>query len=303
MATSNLSGQRGRDVYEFHRAFGVPIEPFPTIDVAPWVIPLREKLLREELGEYVDAVSAGDLVEVADGLADLVYVAYGTALSFGIDLDMVLDEVHRSNMSKLKADGTPLVRADGKVLKSDLYRPPNIAATLVMQPPLLERSELIVHRAVAASGLERHDVEQIIEAVRPTVVAAITTHLRTVVTRLGGDRTTRRVRRQLMRALRTVDIENGVSHRVAWRSPVPPVANGALIERACSAYLDGLGEDLRFLDDDDRALAAQTVAKIVSAYADEVVIRLRPIVLQLDPVTAAAVSAAENTLLSILACR
>lgn len=68
-----------------------------------------------------------DAFSVADALADIVYVVYGTALTYGIDLDSVLREVHRANMSKLGADGKPLLRQDGKVLKSDRYRPPDIA--------------------------------------------------------------------------------------------------------------------------------------------------------------------------------
>ena len=77
-----------------------------------------------------------DLVGMADALADIVYVAYGTAISFGLDLDMLLDEVHRSNMSKLDERGRPIMRDDGKVLKSPRYEPPRIEATLRRQPPL-----------------------------------------------------------------------------------------------------------------------------------------------------------------------
>ena len=68
-----------------------------------------------------------DAFSVAEAVADIVYVVYGTALTYGIDLDSVLREVHRANMSKLGADGKPLLRQDGKVLKSDRYRPPDIA--------------------------------------------------------------------------------------------------------------------------------------------------------------------------------
>jgi predicted HAD superfamily Cof-like phosphohydrolase len=70
------------------------------------------------------------LIGIADALADIVYVVYGAALTYGIDLDAVLREVHRSNMSKLDSDGKPVLRADGKVLKSDRYVRPDIAAAL-----------------------------------------------------------------------------------------------------------------------------------------------------------------------------
>ena len=66
----------------------------------------------------------------ADALADLVYVVYGMALETGIDLAAVLAEVQRSNMSKLGADGRPVYRQDGKVLKGPGYLPPDVAAVL-----------------------------------------------------------------------------------------------------------------------------------------------------------------------------
>jgi predicted HAD superfamily Cof-like phosphohydrolase len=90
--------------------------------------------LEEEVGEFVAASEKGDLVGIADALADIVYVVYGTALTYGIDLDAVLREVHRSNMSKLGSDGKPLIRDDGKVIKSEKYAPPDIASVLRLQP-------------------------------------------------------------------------------------------------------------------------------------------------------------------------
>ena len=49
---------------------------------------------------------------------------------YGLDLDAVLDEVHSSNMTKLGADGRPIRRADGKVLKGPGYRAPDVASVL-----------------------------------------------------------------------------------------------------------------------------------------------------------------------------
>lgn len=84
----------------------------------------------EECAEYQAAAEAADVVEIADALADIVYVAYGTALAHGIDLDAVLDEVHSSNMSKIGADGVVLLRPDGKVMKGPGYFRPDIARVL-----------------------------------------------------------------------------------------------------------------------------------------------------------------------------
>jgi predicted HAD superfamily Cof-like phosphohydrolase len=123
-------------VLDFHEAFDLPREALPTAHVADALAQLRVRLLREEVEEFADAVRRRDLVAIADALADVVYVAYGSALTYGIDLDAVVREVHRSNMSKLDAHGRPILREDGKVLKSQLYRPPNIGRLVDDQLPL-----------------------------------------------------------------------------------------------------------------------------------------------------------------------
>lgn len=76
---------------------------------------------------------AGPLDRLAHELADVVYVAYGTALVHGVDLDAVIAEVHRSNMSKLGPDGSVSRRADGKVLKGEHYAAPDVAGVLRRQ--------------------------------------------------------------------------------------------------------------------------------------------------------------------------
>ena len=123
-------------VAEFHRAFGLPCSPQPTAPLPTQLAQLRSDLLVEEVGEFVAASATQDLVAIADALGDIVYVAYGAALTYGIDLDAVLAEVHRSNMSKLDEHGRPVLRSDGKVLKSSRYSPPDVAGVLGVQVPL-----------------------------------------------------------------------------------------------------------------------------------------------------------------------
>lgn len=113
-------------VREFHEAFGVAVADAPLNSIPLELRGLRESLVREEFNEFLDALWSGDMVEIADALADLTYVVYGTAVSLGIDLDAVLEEVHRSNMTKLGEDGQPIFRADGKVLKGPNFQMPNI---------------------------------------------------------------------------------------------------------------------------------------------------------------------------------
>lgn len=125
-------------VLDFHEAFDLPREPLPTAHVGDALAQLRVRLLREEVEEFADAAERRDLVAIADALADVVYVAYGSAVTYGIDLDAVVREVHQSNMSKLDADGRPFLREDGKVLKSKRYRPPDVGRVLEEQLPLFD---------------------------------------------------------------------------------------------------------------------------------------------------------------------
>ena len=124
-------------IFAFHRAFDLPRRRTPSIAaVDDALLRLREDLLEEETSEYMAASYRRDFVAMADALADIVYVAYGTAISFGLDLDLVIDEVHRANMSKLDIDGRPVMRHDGKVLKSPRYTAPQVSQVIATQPPL-----------------------------------------------------------------------------------------------------------------------------------------------------------------------
>jgi predicted HAD superfamily Cof-like phosphohydrolase len=89
----------------WHEAFGVAVSTQPTmVDAA--TRELRIALIEEEAREFAEAARAGDMVGMADALADLLYVTFGAGVTLGIDLDPVLAEVHRSNMTKLWPDGT-----------------------------------------------------------------------------------------------------------------------------------------------------------------------------------------------------
>ena len=137
-------------VRRFHHVYGLPIQT-DGASLERESLGMRMSLIAEEFAELVGAVygqaaraeiessyrravaaddGARDTVEAADALADLIYVIYGMALETGIDLAAVLAEVQRSNMSKLGADGKPVYREDGKVLKGPGYFPPNVEAVL-----------------------------------------------------------------------------------------------------------------------------------------------------------------------------
>lgn len=119
-------------VKEFHEAFGLGIKESPTAALGEAKNLLRYKLMREENEEYLEAANEGDLVEVADALGDMLYILCGTILEHGMQhkIEEVFEEIQRSNMSKLGADGKPIYREDGKVLKGPNYFKPDIAKIL-----------------------------------------------------------------------------------------------------------------------------------------------------------------------------
>lgn len=121
-----------RMLEEFHRVFGAHLETAPTADISDETIALRVSLIQEELNEYRQAAEDRDLVGIADALSDLLYVVLGTYVAHGLQdvAESLFAEVHRSNMSKLDADGQVIYRSDGKVLKSHLWEPPDLARIL-----------------------------------------------------------------------------------------------------------------------------------------------------------------------------
>lgn len=129
-------------VKEFHQTYGQPVKE----SIAPVPRELAQQRLRlimeeheEVLVELRKIIANADKdrerqeeaqILLAKELADLLYVVHGTAVSFGINLPAVMRAVHESNMSKLGADGKPIYREDGKVLKGPNYFEPDVKACL-----------------------------------------------------------------------------------------------------------------------------------------------------------------------------
>lgn len=119
-------------VRAFHKLYGLPIGR-TLVGQSVSRRELRLKLILEEFLETVKASgfqitaknmvnfgpgsfdlehiegSQQDIVEIADGLADIVYVCFGMAIEYGIDLMAVLREVHAANLTKLGEDGKPII--------------------------------------------------------------------------------------------------------------------------------------------------------------------------------------------------
>lgn len=127
-------------VTNFHKKYGHPVRSTPTADIPFDEASLSAALIDEETGELYDAlftIDGGDIlhtpniVEIADALGDIVWTAYSAAIRHGIDLDLVLAEIARSNDTK-----TPAAGPGTKIQKGADYSPPDIASVLANQPAL-----------------------------------------------------------------------------------------------------------------------------------------------------------------------
>jgi predicted HAD superfamily Cof-like phosphohydrolase len=131
-------------VKQFQEAFGVDLPKRPTL------LPMkraafRQVLLEEEVDEIRRGFESKDIVQVADGVIDSMYILIGTAHEYGFAdrLPMLFDEVHRSNMSKMGPDGKAIFREDGKVMKPDTYSPPKLAIILQRDFSLYTENETL----------------------------------------------------------------------------------------------------------------------------------------------------------------
>jgi len=113
------------DVKKFMKTFGQIVRTKPQFPDDK-TMQLRYDLIKEELDELKQAMESKNLVEIADALTDILYVAYGAGCAYGIDLDKCFKEVQRANMSKLGKDGKPIYNDKGKVMKGPNYSAPNL---------------------------------------------------------------------------------------------------------------------------------------------------------------------------------
>ncbi len=91
-----------KDVADFHELIlNDPPSVPPSLVSLDYCIE-RTKFMHEELTEFMEAASEGDIVKVADALADIAYVALGTAYKMGLPFDKIWAAVHAANMRKVR---------------------------------------------------------------------------------------------------------------------------------------------------------------------------------------------------------
>ena len=109
-------------VKDFHKAFELPIGEQPK-NISGHAFVNRIRLITEELSEYCEAVGKDDIVKIADGLGDLLWVVFGTAVEHGLPMDKIFEQIIVSNMSK--KDGH--LDESGKWIKPDNYKPVDLS--------------------------------------------------------------------------------------------------------------------------------------------------------------------------------
>jgi predicted HAD superfamily Cof-like phosphohydrolase len=115
------------DVKALYRKFEIPIPAMPELQNCAMAA-YRMKFLKEELDEIHNAMAVDDLIGLADGLADLVYVALGTAAHYGIPFDEVWQLVHQANMTKQRAPAGQTKRGHVyDLIKPADFVPPDLA--------------------------------------------------------------------------------------------------------------------------------------------------------------------------------
>jgi hypothetical protein len=123
-----------KKVFAFHRLYRVPVGAKGSIhQLDAYRRTLRRRLLEEEFQETLAADASNDIVETIDGLLDTIYVAIGWLIELGMtpeQINVCMEEVHASNLTKVDNNGQPIFDDGGKVLKGNNYVKADIPAVL-----------------------------------------------------------------------------------------------------------------------------------------------------------------------------
>ena len=116
-------------VREWLKVAELPVREHPTLEVPPHEREMACALIEEEVAEFRAAVEASDLVEIADAVADLIWVVLEAGITFGIPIEEVFAEVLRSNLTKIEG-GNPVVNASGKIVAGPGFSAPDLLPIL-----------------------------------------------------------------------------------------------------------------------------------------------------------------------------
>jgi predicted HAD superfamily Cof-like phosphohydrolase len=117
-----------QDVEIFHTKFEQRIGETPGFSDED-TMKLRIALVEEEFLELKEANEENDFPSFVDAIADSIYVLLGTAIATGVDIEPIWREVQKTNMAKAVGNN----RNDGKLLKPEGWKPPDIRTLLKKQ--------------------------------------------------------------------------------------------------------------------------------------------------------------------------
>ena len=115
---------------EFMTQIKAQIHNHPTVPNAG-IRNFRADLIREEVQELLETIEyPTDLDKTAKELADVLYVVYGTILSYGLQDKMaeIFEAVHDSNMLKKRRKDS--ANNDSKAIKDETYTKPDIQSII-----------------------------------------------------------------------------------------------------------------------------------------------------------------------------
>ena len=150
-------------VVKFQEAFGIQGPEQPKM-LKKTRARLRQVLLEEEVRELSEA---NNLLDVADAICDIMFITLGTAHEYGLTdrLEILFDEVTRSNMSKLdRVTGKAIFREDGKILKPETYSEPKLRPIIERNFKLYKDSEVMKEIAAVEKKLTENRIKHKIKS-------------------------------------------------------------------------------------------------------------------------------------------
>lgn len=90
------------------------------------LVVLLMDMLNEETSELTKAMWSGKVSDIAQEIADVLYVTFGIANHHGISMEKVFKLVHESNLTKI-SDGQVERNHAGKIVKGANYKKPDLA--------------------------------------------------------------------------------------------------------------------------------------------------------------------------------
>jgi len=150
-------------VVKFQEAFGIQGPEQPKM-LKKTRARLRQILLEEEVKELSEA---NNLLDVADAICDIMFITLGTAHEYGLTdrLEMLFDEVTRSNMSKIDSvTGKAIFREDGKILKPETFSEPKLRPIIERNFKIYKESEIMKEIAAVEKKLTEHRIKHKIKS-------------------------------------------------------------------------------------------------------------------------------------------